>query len=466
VAGSSPDSELRPAERQPVIWLAGVFGLKAALDAKNPKRPWILALGVYVGVLIVYAAVAGGRLLAHTPYNHFAHLADAWLHGRQSIISGGPAYAQGNDFAVYGGKTYISFPPFPAVLMLPMVAMAGSPEEFRDGQFIVWLAGVGPAFLFLALEKLRARGYAQRSERDNLWLAFLFAFGTVYFFTAVQGTVWCAGHVVCVGLLCAYLWASIDAARPWLAGGLLGAAFLTRPTMSLSAVFFALEALRVSGAVWPAEGKRRLQRALEHVDTKALLRRTVPFALPIALALALASWMNYTRFHNASPTAFGHEHLTVQWHARIEKWGLFGLHYLGKNLGCMLTSLPWPRLFKVNEHGLALWFTTPMYLWLLWPKQRSWMHWALALAAVLPMLQNLLYQNSGWQQFGYRFSNDYAPTLFLLFAVGGRSCGNAWKTAAGWAIAWNTFGAVSFGRAEFERYYFREGSQTVVYQPD
>jgi hypothetical protein len=197
---------------------------------------------------------------------------------------------------------------------------------------------------------------------------------------------------------------------------------------------------------------------------------------PIVFALCVASWMNYTRFNNASPTAFGHEHLTVQWHARIEKWGLFGLHYLPKNLGCMLTSLPWPRphgvngstepLFRINEHGLALWFTTPIYLWLLWPKQRSAMHWALLATAALPLVQNLLYQNSGWQQFGYRFSNDYAPTLFLLFAVGGRSLGRLWKTAAAWSIAWNTFGAVTFNRAEYEKYYFREGTQSVIYQPD
>jgi hypothetical protein len=453
-----------------------VSWLKASLEPDSSKRPWLLALGIYLAVVVVYALVAGGRVLSHTPFNHFAHLADAWLHGRQSVVSGGPSYAQGNDFAAYAGKTYISFPPFPAVLMLPFVALAGSPEEFRDGQFIVWLAGLGPAFLFLALEKLRKRGHSERSERDNVWLALLFAFGTVYFFTAVQGTVWFAGHVVGVGILAAYLWASIDAERPLLSGVLLGAAFLTRPTMSFAALFFALEALRVSGALWPDEGGfvNRVERAFRRVDRTAFLRRVIPFAVPIVLALGLASWMNYTRFHNPSPTAFGHEHLTVVWHARIEKWGLFGVHYLGKNLGCMLTSLPWPRphgattepLFKINEHGLALWFTTPMFLWLLWPKQRGYMHWALLATAVLPMLMNLLYQNSGWRQFGYRFSNDYAATLFLLFAVGGRKLGTTWKAAAAWALGWNAFGAVSFDRNEFRGYYFGESSQSVVYQPD
>jgi 4-amino-4-deoxy-L-arabinose transferase-like glycosyltransferase len=111
----------------------------------------------------------------------------------------------GNDFAEYQGKTYISFPPFPAVLMLPFVALAGSPEDLRDGQLMVWLAGVGPAVLFLVLEKVRRRKLSERSERENVALSFLLAFGTVYFFTAVEGTVWFAAHVVGVALAALYL---------------------------------------------------------------------------------------------------------------------------------------------------------------------------------------------------------------------------------------------------------------------
>ena len=43
-----------------------------------------------------------------------------------------------------------------------------------------------------------------------------------------------------------------------------------------------------------------------------------------------------------------------------------------------------------------------------------------ALSAALPATMDLLYQNTGWRQFGYRFSNDYAVLLFVLLAVGAR----------------------------------------------
>jgi hypothetical protein len=59
--------------------------------------------------------------------------------------------------------------------MVPLVAIAGSPENFRDGQFIVWLAGIGPAVLFLVLEKMRRTGRSPRTEFENLVLSALFA---------------------------------------------------------------------------------------------------------------------------------------------------------------------------------------------------------------------------------------------------------------------------------------------------
>jgi hypothetical protein len=38
--------------------------------------------------------------------------------------------------------------------------------------------------------------------------------------------------------------------------------------------------------------------------------------------------------------------------------------------------------------------------------------------------------------------------------------------AAAWSIAWNAFGAATFDKARFDRFYYRDGSQTIVYQPD
>jgi hypothetical protein len=250
-------------------------------------------------------------------------------------------------------------------------------------------------------------------------------------------------------------------------------------------ILFALEALRVSldgGLPHEATWRARLRAIWSRLDLRALARRYALFAAPILVALAFVAWTNWTRYGRPTPVYFDHEFLTVAWRGRMHKWGMLNYHYLAKNLGVALTSLPWVPArgeagafgapFKINEHGLALWFTTPLYLWLLWPKRlgddpdRRWLYAVLALSAAVPAAMDLLYQNSGWRQFGYRFSNDYAVLLFVLLAVGARPMGKLFVAAAAWSCAWNLFGALTFDKAQFDRFYYREGSQTVLYQPD
>jgi hypothetical protein len=474
-AGAPPAPGSRPSHRS-TRWLR----------PQSLSRRLLIGAFVYVACTCVYAAFAGReRLVQHTAFNHYALLADAWLHGRQDLGGPPPFYTQNNDFAEHNGKTYISFPPLPAILMLPFVKLAGSPENFRDGQFIVWLAGLAPAVLFLVLEKLRRTGRSPRSERENLALALIYAFGTVYFFTAVEGTVWFAALVVASAAIAFYTLFALDAERPALAGAMVACIYLSRPTAIWMSLLFAVEGLRVSLSDAPqGEGRwsARLRAAASCLDVRGLARRYALFSIPILGALALVTWMNWSRYGRATPVYFDHEFLSVAWRGRMLKWGLLGYHYLGKNLGVALTSLPWlpppgesrafGAPFKINEHGLALWVTTPLYLWILWPKRlgddpaRRNLYVACALSAAMPAVMDLLYQNSGWRQFGYRFSNDYSILLFVLLAVGARPMGKLFATAAAWSFACNAFGALTFDRAQFDRFYYRDGSQTIVYQPD
>jgi hypothetical protein len=423
------------------------------------KRRLVLAVAVYLGCTIVYFACAPRELLTeHTKFNHFALLADSWLHGRFDLGHPPPAYTQNNDFAEYKGRWFVSFPPFPALILLPLVKLAGSPENLRDGQVWLWLAGVGPAILFLILEKLRRIGESDYLEWQNLILSAVFAFGTVYFFTAEQGTVWFAAHVVAVVLGGIYLLCALDGSHPVVAGTAVACLFATRPPMLLAGLFFVLVAARQA---W--------RRDLRRVDFRVVLRKLVPFTIPLVAVVAITLWHNRARFGGGF-LEFGHEHLTVGWKGRIEKWGLFSYHYLARNLGIVTSSLPYynhapPRL-QINTHGLALWVTTPLYLWLLWPRRKSFM-WRALLFSVLPaILAYLLYQNSGWLQFGYRFSDDYAVFLFALFAMGGYRFGALFYFCAAWSIAVNAFGALTFDRRGREHFYYTDGSQQIIFQPD
>jgi hypothetical protein len=94
---------------------------------------------------------------------------------------------------------------------------------------------------------------------------------------------------------------------------------------------------------------------------------------------------------------------------------------------------------------MSLLLTTPLFAFLLWPRQRPRLHGILWLTVAATALPGFLYQSTGYVQFGYRFSLDWTPHLFLLLALGARPMdGRFW--AAGLAgVAVNTWGALTFG---------------------
>jgi hypothetical protein len=445
-----------------------------------PLLPYALLFGLG---LAVYGATAGSRLTAQSTDPHFVYLADAWLRGELAID---PPPARGDDWAIVEtvaleggdvargrrmrtersflttggdklpideieaslGKThYVSFPPFPAVLMLPQVALAGRGANDVVPTVIV-AALILPLALF-AFRRLAAEGLSERSPRDDVLLAVALAFGTVLFFSAVQGRVWFTAHVVGVALAVAYLACSVGARYPILAGLCLGLATMTRTPMAFMFPLFLFEAWRVAG------GRRQVREAL------VLALR---FAAPVAVIAAIAMAHNAARFD--SITEFGHSYLAVRQQAQIETTGMFDLSYLSRNLAVALTLLPQFQAeapyVTISGHGLALWVTSPILVFLLWPRQRGPLHLPLCVTALAVALPTLLYQNSGWFQFGYRFSLDYTPFLFALLAVGGRPFRWPAQALVAAAIAINLFGAVTFGRAHEHYDASRDAYRCVI----
>ena len=436
-------------------------------SAEAKRRRLLLAAAVYVVTTAVYLLCAApSTLREHTAWNHFALQAEAWWHGRLDLGGPPPAYTGNNDFSHFDGKWFVPFPPFPALLLVPAVGLARSAQAVADGRFFLLLAGVAPALLFLALDKLSRFSRSERGEKENLLLTLAFAFGSVYFFSAEQGSVWYAAHVVGAALAALYLLAALEAERPLLAGIALALGFATRTPLLFAAPLFLLELFRARHP----DGLTALRTprdAWSGLDRRGFSRDAARFALPIAVVFALTLAHNAARF--GDPFEVGYRYLDVVWRSRIEKWGLFGYHYLGRNLGVVTSSLPWlgdsDAPIRISAHGLALWLTTPAYLWLIWPRRTPAPHFALALTAALTALPTLLYQNTGWVQFGYRFSNDYAVFLFALLAVGGRRFGPAFWAVTLFAVALNGFGALTFDRPAGAGVYVIERSQRL-YEPD
>jgi hypothetical protein len=425
--------------------------------------------------LVAYGLVAWDRVGRQSSSPHFVYQADAWLHGRAAIDpppQAGDDWAQVETVALDDGTTvsgrrlitrpafrtldghelpiarirqslgktaYVSFPPFPTVLMLPGAVIAG--RAANDMIPTLLIAALILPLALLMLRRLERAGLSRRSLADDLWLVATLAFGSVLWFSAVQGKVWYTAHVVGVALALVYVWASIEAGRPVIAGLALGAAALTRTTMAFMLPLFVFEAWRMAGGLtaWRADRPAMLRA----------LRRPLRLAVPL-VGFAIAG-MVYNQIRFGAPTEFGHSYLQVRQQAQIEQFGLASYHYLARNLAVAFTLLPelLPRApyVQISGHGLALWFTTPVLVLLLWPRERGPLHGPLWLCVAAVALPSLVYQNSGWVQFGYRFSLDYLVLLIALLAVGGRPLTRMARALIIAGIVVNLFGAVTFDRA-------------------
>jgi len=391
--------------------------------------------------LFAYALSSGSLLARQSQAPHFVWQADALLHG-QLHLTGRPPNL--NDWVFEGGRWYVSFPPFPAVLMMPFVALAGL--SFNDVAFTLPFAAANVALLYRLLRRIQEVEGGMRSEWDHAVLALVFGFGTLAWSCSIRGEVWFTAEVVGVTFTLLYLHAALRAKHPVLAGAALACGSLCRAPIAFSAVFFVLEAVASGGPV----DRANLRAAIgDRERRKKILHCLALFAAPIALLAAPVLWMNQVRFGN--PAEFGHSHLYAnRVNPDIRAHGLFSFHYLARNLRSAFLLLPeldfQPFRLGYDPNGMSLLVTTPLFALLLFPRERPRLWRSLWLATAAVAVPGFFYQNNGWQQFGFRFSVDYTPYLIVLLALSGRILDGLFWLLAAIGVAVNAWGAAVFNR--------------------
>jgi hypothetical protein len=441
-------------------------------------------IAVFVLAFVGLAILAGERLARPSGDNHFVHMADGWLHGRLALPGKPPGFceparqARGecrghrfDDYAVVwelktdDGRTlrgypcrtracaearrrdrtetwwivgegwqsfargevkrgedtwYVTFPPGPALVMVPLVAVWGT--GVWDVLVTVLLGALVPALLVAFLDGVR--GTADGRGREHLVAAFAWTFASPACFLAANGRVWFTAQICGALAIVAYISAAWQARAPMRAGTFLAAAIACRPAnMVFATPIFLVE--------WWRDGRK----------PGALLR----FASPLVVTAVVLVWMNVARFED--PLESGHRYLEIRWQARMQEIGMFSTAYLARNLECILWL--WPQLtpFRVSVHGMALWLSSPWILVGLLARDRfhlrPWL-WGCALAMAIP---SLLYQNSGQVQPAYRFAVDWLPLVLVAIVLGGGARRKVFLPLVLLAALANVWGAWWFARA-------------------
>lgn len=391
--------------------------------------PWL----VFFAALLAYTATCYGVEHTHPGSSaYFDLLADAFLHGRLHLVDPPTNY----DLTEHGGRWYVPFPPLPALLLMPWMAFMGLARTNPLALSIV-MGAASVMFVSRMLDALAARGAAPERRADRRWLVLLFALGCVHWQVVSDGAVWFLAQTCTLTFVVAAACFAAERRNPALIGLMLAGALLGRPNVLFVFPFLAALALYDTSIGAVSMEPRRLR--------DWVLRSIAPI---IASVFLLAAY-NYARFENPFDFGYQDQNVSAELMRDLHQVGQFSLRHAPRNLYYMLFGPPrWPadaRLPLPNDHGMSLFITMPALFWLFLSRRRDPLISATWISIGLLLLPLVLYYNTGWRQFGYRFSLDFMiPIVALLASVARQRVSLALRSAIVVGVLVNAWGVVAW----------------------
>lgn len=369
----------------------------------KPSRRFSAPAGLAaVASLGLVALIAARALLREIPgVNSYGALADAFLHARLWIER-----CSELDCAAIDGKTFIIFPPLPAFVAMPFVAVFGF-NGFRG--FILLAGAAALASLWLWRAVFRALGV---EDRHIGWLLVAIAFSSPLFQVTLRGDgVWFFAQAIGFLLMTAAVWAAAARHNLALSGLFIAGAFLCRQMALFYAPFLLVLAL---SAAKPA-------KAGAWVKGAALL------LIPVAIAVLAFLAYDFARFGSPFDTGYGYIHNPgpeTFIARRIAEHGLFSWRYALFNFAYLLIQgahfeFSGPELTQLtglDKSGAALFVTSPWLLLLFYTRSdRVLAGGVLSIGAIAGL--TLLYHSNGAEQiYTQRYALDWLPIALVLMA--------------------------------------------------
>ncbi|MDR0863238.1 MAG: hypothetical protein LBN30_10815 [Oscillospiraceae bacterium] len=354
------------------------------------------------------------RELNNNPYNSYALQTHRWLTGHLDL---GQDYSH-LELAHYAGRVYVSFPPFPSILLIPFSLVFG--ENTPDSLINIAVSLVGVLYAFMLCRR------AGMADAPSAALTALVCVGSNCIMTNSVGWVWFfAQNIAFTATLMSFYYALTHGGKT------------RRAALSLFFLCCAMGSRPFQAVYLPAV-LLLLYRGSGNGNEMSLgkfIPRLFKCAAPaIALGIVYMA-LNYARFGN--PLEFGHNYL-AEFRAALD--GQFSLVYLARNLRDLVRL---PNL-RVNMFELPV-FPTVAF-WLFSP---VFAVYAVAMLAALirairgalrganpreyvktaaPQLLLLfggmahivflcMHRTLGGWHFGQRYTNDALPAVLLALAL-------------------------------------------------
>ncbi len=240
-------------------------------------------------------------------------------------------------------------------------------------------------------------------KKTILWVGILAGFGTITWFMSSVGSTWYLGQLVADLFLTLSLVESFSKKRVWIIGFLLGFAYLSRIHTILSLPLFLY----------------LLKDKFRKIDNIFL------FIISLGMFVLANAFYNYARFG-----VFWDKGYILIAGVLNEPWyskGIINPAYILNNLRVFLMSFPvftnTPPFIKPSWGGLAIWITTPAFIFAFFAPFKETLVKFSWLVTFLIAIFVFMHGDTGYAQFGYRFAVDFYPFLILLTIKGVKRTG-------------------------------------------
>jgi hypothetical protein len=373
-----------------------------------------------IGSFVAFQRKLHIPITGHSNAPHYILQAQSFLHGRWDLVFQGHLW----DIIVLNGKSYIVYPPFPALHLVPFVALFGA--NTSDVLFTAILSACNLPLLYLLFEQVRANGLTRRTWVENAVISALLFFGSITVVLSLGGRVWFTAHILSMTCTLLSLLLAFRRRFGWAALA-LGCAFFTRGTIALGFPFLFYLAWQDAGSERAFERFVRSLWSRKPAWDAVPWRRLTPPAIVTAVMIGLFALRNALVF--GSPLESGYGITARQNYGPLVKYGVYSTHYVLANL--FANFFDFPRLIFVDPYdprptldmlnggmGISVFLTTPLFLLLFWRnKQFSMLRAALWVTIALFVVETLLYNWTGYFEFGGRYLFDLYPYAFLLLAL-------------------------------------------------
>jgi hypothetical protein len=364
-----------------------------------PSRSFCLSIFLYA---FFSWMITQRSLLLPSKVAYFNYLADAFLHGQLKLRV---IPFTTHDLTIFNEGYYLYWPPLPAVILMPLVAIFG--VNFSDILFNIAVASLNTYFVALLLRRAAALEVINLSGSQRGCLVIFFALGTVHLTLAPYGRVWSTSQLLgFFFLLLAYVTAlTLHGKKAFVLTGIaLAATLLTRTHMLFA-------------GLWPAV---YLAYNCGGLTSKRVFRDLGLLAAPVALGCALLGAYNWFRFGSVLDNGLNYHLMAKEFVNDFYRYGIFSSYYIPTNFFYQYVTYPFP-LHSKTFHGGSLLLLSPVFLAAFWgiaKGQPRWSVWALVVSIITVQIPILMLMGTGWVQFGPRYSLDFLLPLLLLTAMG------------------------------------------------